>query len=144
MGFTIGPSAVGSLTDVNYQFNSYYYGGGYETKGPVSYKNASSSYIVMPGGVTGGLIVQAGHLTTGSGVRYGTTVYFPTSFPNACLAVCVNEGNASGWATNEATIHAVTDFASGYFYLQSGYIYGNQTVGAIGGSYGANWLAVGY
>ena len=140
MGFTIGPSAAGSLSDANYQFNSTYYGGGYETKGAVSYKTASSSYIKMPGG----LIVQAGNLTTGSGVRYGTIIYFPISFPNACLAVCVNESNASGWGTNSATIHAVTDFASGYFYLQSGYIYSNQTVGAIGGGYGAGWLAIGY
>jgi len=87
-----------------------------------------------------GFILQWGVNSVGS----PSTVYFPTTFPNACFCVIVSEQNASSgpWAAGHPTIHGVgaAPTVSSYVAWAEGYTGSGWTGGSITQAY----IAIGH
>jgi hypothetical protein len=96
---------------------------------------ASSGYQRLPGGV----IVQWGTNAVGA----PSSVTFPIAFPNACLCVVVNEGNANSgaWGAARPTVHGAQSFTtSGYTAWAESWSGSGWTSGSITQCY----IAIGY
>ena len=139
MPLTISGSSIGP-------WESVYYGGGYTSSGGF-WSRGVTGYCQLEGG----FILQWGQATTTNTTgRYSNLIYFPISFPTACLSVVMCEGGAAGWGTGPgasnnggaATMYAPTLLATAGFYFEGGWITGYTSY--YSASIGSNYMAVGY
>lgn len=100
--------------------------------------NNVPGYTILPGG----WILQAGNASTGDGGY--STVNFPISFPNRCIAVVATEQSASGtWTQSNPTLYGTygTTTSSCTIYGMA-WINGNSWSGRNSINYG--YIAIGY
>jgi hypothetical protein len=139
MGLTISATQIGP-------WDATYFGGGY-TSTAGTWSLSSTGYVKLEGG----FLLQWGQATTTNTTgRYSNYIYYPISFPTACLSVVMTEGGSGGWgygagASNNggaATVYAPTLISTSYFYFQGAWLTGYTSYYS---SYiGSNWYAVGY
>ena len=131
MGLTIGNSGISGF---NSGFNA---SGVAQTKGSYSNKASRPAWQIMPGG----FMIVTGDAPSG-GSRGAGTVYFPISFPNACLAIMMGEGGSGGWVAGHCTMYAVTSFSTNSFSFSAAWV--NATTSYYQASLGGKYMAVGY
>ena len=102
----------------------------------------SHGYAKLPNG----MIIQWGEGQAGENLNW--TINFPTTFPNACLAVNVNERNASGWGDLGGGNYGITVYGASNFTASNFQVYcvvnanGRNTIPV--GPCAFSYIAVGY
>lgn len=131
MGLTIGNSGISGFAS---GFNAT---GVAQTKGSYSNKASRPAWQIMPGG----FMIITGDAPSG-GNRGAGTVYFPISFPNACLSILLTEGGTGGWIPSHCTMYAVVSYGTTSFTFSAAWV--NTTTSFYQSGLGGKYMAVGY
>lgn len=127
------------ITGSGINWETTYNGGGTTTTGNIVSRGGTSGYVKLEGG----MIVQYGKCLNSSTVgRYSNPIYFPISFPNACISLSMCEDGAYGWGNAAATHYSATLIGTSGFYVEGVWINSSQVY--YGGNIGGAYIAIGY